>query len=205
MGEIARTVVRLGGKDRVTGVIPESLLGRERPGVEDVEGKGKEREKKLPRNWARRMGWVGGGKADQDTDKAKLLLDEEYGQVLIVPDLQARKKKMIELIRDGGPGSGFVALSGGIGTMDELFEVLSWKQMGVHARGVCVVNVDGFWDGVVGWVGKAVGEGFVRKGRPILGNVEKAEEVVGWLRGYDEERVKGRERKVEIVKVDGMG
>ncbi len=213
MGEIARTLVKLSGKDAVTGVIPSSLLGVERPRDEDVakgKGKGKETEKHLPRNWARRMGLtVGGGgngvakgkKAEakvEGEEKAKLLLDNEYGHVTIVSDLQARKKLMMELVRDGGPGSGFVALSGGIGTVDELFEVVSWGQMGVHARGVCVLNVEGFWDGVLRWIEKAMEEKFVRErgeGRKVLGDVREAGGVVGWLAEYDKRRRAEREGK----------
>lgn len=63
MGEVAGTLVKLSGKDAVTGVIPSSLLGVERPrDAEEVKGKskGKEKGKKLPRNWARRMGLSGG-------------------------------------------------------------------------------------------------------------------------------------------------
>ncbi|KAL8681932.1 MAG: hypothetical protein Q9224_006815 [Gallowayella concinna] len=210
MGAIARTLVKLSGKDAVTGVIPSSLLGQERPGeaqMKTLKGKGKEKEKekKLPGNWRRRIGMTGSGgekssgKGGQGTNKdetAKLLLDEEYGHVLIAEDLQARKKKMMELVRDGGPGSGFVALSGGTGTIDELFEMVSWNQMGVHSKGVCVLNVDGFWDGVLDWIEKAIEEEFVReKGRPILGNVREVGDVVGWLRVYDEDRAKERNKK----------
>ncbi|KAL8807202.1 MAG: hypothetical protein Q9182_000884 [Xanthomendoza sp. 2 TL-2023] len=192
MGEVARTLVKLGGKNAVTGVIPSSLLGQERPGeaqIKSLGGKGK--EKKLPGNWRRRIGLTdstgeASGKTNQ-SETARLLLDEEYGHVLIVEDLHARKKKMMELVREGGPGSGFVALSGGIGTIDELFEVMSWNQMGVHSKGVCVLNVDGFWDGVLDWIEKAIEEAFVReKGRPILGNVRDVAEIVRWLRVYDE-------------------
>ncbi len=207
MGEIARTLVKLSGKDAVSGVIPSSHIGVERPADEDKgEGKGKrkEKEKKLPRNWAKRMGLAGsssgaggnkGVKGDKvkEDEKARLLLDSEYGRVTIVSDLQARKKLMMELVRDGGPGSGFVALSGGIGTVDELFEVVSWSQMGVHARGVCVLNVGGFWDGILSWIEKAIEEKFVRErgeGRKVLGNVREAGEVVGWLRKYDEREEK---------------
>ncbi|KAL8991749.1 MAG: hypothetical protein Q9169_007689 [Polycauliona sp. 2 TL-2023] len=215
MGEVARTLVTLSGKDAVTGVIPSSLLGIERPKDEDEShgnGKGKEKakEKKLPRNWARRMGLPGtsgaaekkGVKAETSTEKgkekAKLLLDSEYGAVTIVPDLQARKRLMMELVRDGGPGSGFVALSGGIGTLDELFEVMSWGQMGVHAKGVCVLNVGGFWDGILQWIEKALEEKFVRErgeGRKVLGEVKEAGKVVGWLAEYDEGRRREREGK----------
>ncbi len=211
MGEIARTLVKLSGKDAVMGVIPSSHTGVERPADEDkgeVEGKGKEKEKRLPRNWARRMGLPGSssgaggikgvtGEKLKGDEKARLLLDSEYGRVTIVSDLQARKKLMMELVRDGGPGSGFVVLSGGIGTVDELFEVVSWSQMGVHARGVCVLNVGGFWDGILTWIDKAIEEKFVRErgeGRKVLGNLKEAGEVVGWLRKHDEERRKEKEK-----------
>ncbi|KAL8847963.1 MAG: hypothetical protein Q9221_006979 [Calogaya cf. arnoldii] len=214
MGEVARTLVKLSGEDAVLGVIPNTLLGVERPNQGQGKGKGKPKEagkekgEKLPRNWARRMGLAGGGgeekgkgaKADERREgdqKSKLLLNSEYGHLTIVPSLQARKLRMMELVRDGGPGSGFVALSGGIGTIDELFEVLSWGMRGVHSRGVCVLNVGGFWDGVLGWVERAVEEGFVReKGeRAVLGDVRSAGEVVGWLRGWDE----GKGRAVKRV------
>ena len=211
MGEVARTLVKLSGKDAVTGVIPTSHIGVERPADGDVgegKGKAKEMEKKLPRNWARRMGLAGsssgagGGKGVngvkvEGDERAKLLLDSEYGHVTIVSDLQARKKLMRELVRDGGPGSGFVALSGGIGTVDELFEVVSWSQMGVHARGVCVLNVGGFWDGILTWIEKAIQEKFVRErgeGRKVLGDVKKPGEVVAWLRSYDEGRRREKEK-----------
>ncbi|KAL8916383.1 MAG: hypothetical protein Q9172_006325 [Xanthocarpia lactea] len=204
MGEVARTLVKLSGKDSVMGVIPSTLLGVERPGENPAT---KNEKHSLPRNWARRMGLGSGaagasGKAAEPPspeETSKLLLDSEFGHVLIVSDLQLRKKKMMELVRDGGPGSGFVALSGGIGTIDELFEVISWGGHGAHARGVCVLNVEGFWDGIIEWIKKGMEEDFVREkevGRTILGNVKKAEDVVEWLRWYDEMRMKEREEKV---------
>ncbi len=205
MGEVARTLVKLSGKDSVIGVIPSTLLGVERPGENPPEKKNNEKHS-LPRNWARRMGLgstaaASAGKSAEPPNKAetsKLLLDSEFGHVTIVSDLQLRKKKMMELVRDGGPGSGFVALSGGIGTIDELFEVISWGGHGAHARGVCVLNVEGFWDGIIEWIKKGMEEDFVREkavGRPILGDVKQAEDVVGWLRGYDEVRMREREEK----------
>ncbi|KAL8905695.1 MAG: hypothetical protein Q9171_006571 [Xanthocarpia ochracea] len=208
MGEVARTLVKLSGKDSVMGVIPSTLLGVERPGENPAEKKNNEKQSLLPRNWARRMGLSGGAsaggagkgaEAPTKEETGKLLLDEEFGHVMIVDDLQIRKKKMMELVRDGGPGSGFVALSGGIGTIDELFEVVSWGGHGAHARGVCVLNVEGFWDGIIEWIRKGMEEEFVREkaeGRPILGNVKQAEDVVKWLKGYDEMRMKEREKKV---------
>ncbi|KAL9597567.1 MAG: hypothetical protein Q9219_005069 [cf. Caloplaca sp. 3 TL-2023] len=194
MGEVARTLVKLSGKDAVIGVIPSSLMGTERPGAPSTE----KDAKKIPKNWARRMGITGkAGKATTaEGEKAKLLWNQEYGHVEIVPDLQARKKKMMELVREGGPGSGFVALSGGIGTLDELVELMSWNKMGVHKRGICVFNVNGFWDGLLGWVDKAFQEGFIREQRSqLLGSVTAAEEVIGWLRGYEEGRARENGKK----------
>ncbi|KAL8935341.1 MAG: hypothetical protein Q9211_004749 [Gyalolechia sp. 1 TL-2023] len=193
MGEVARTLVELSGKDAVIGVIPSSLLGEKRPDAASPKDEGG-RKVKLPGNWATRMGFPSSkaGKRDLEPtehERARLLLEERYGPVIMVPDLPARKKKMMELTRAGGPGSGFVALSGGIGTIDELMEVLEWKRKGAHRMGACVLNVGGFWDGLLGWMEKAAEEHFVRgDSRQVLGSVTEPEEVVGWLKGYEEGR-----------------
>lgn len=192
MGEVARTLVKLGGKDAAIGVIPSSLLGIERPDEDKTKEKEEEVKKpKIPGNWAKRMG-LAQGKGEEgptEDEKSKLLLNEEYGHVVIVSDIQARKVKMMQLTRDGGPGSGFVALSGGIGTMDEIFEMISMNQFGAHRRGSCVLNVGGYYDGLIEWVRKAAEEKFVR-GNPkhVLGNVSKAVDVVEWLKAYEEGR-----------------
>lgn len=49
--------------------------------------------------------------------------DEKFGKTIVVQDMHTRKKTMVDEVRAGGPGSGFVALSGGYGTMEELMEV----------------------------------------------------------------------------------
>lgn len=101
----------------------------------------------------------------------------------------------MELVRDGGPGSGFVALSGGIGTIDELMEMISWNKHGAHNRGTCVLNVGGFWDGLLEWFDKANKEEFVREHRKqCLGSVTEAAETIGWLRGYEEGRASESEK-----------
>ncbi len=187
MGEIARTLVKLSGPDAVMGVTPAQLLSWERPDASAGAEK-TTKNMKVPGPWLLRMGQKGGEKG-KGGEEAKLLLNEEFGHVTIVPDIQIRKKYMMELIRDGGPGSGFVALSGGIGTLDELMEVVSWNQMGVHTRGSCMLNVDGYWDGLVQWVDKVIEEQFAGENvRRILGSVSSAGEVVGWLKGYEDGR-----------------
>ena len=171
MGEIAKTLVKLSGKDSVIGVIPSSML--------DVERPLKDRDEKLPKNWRRRMGLGGPSK----TQEAKEY-DEEYGPIVIVKDLQARKKLMMELVRDAGEGSGFVALSGGFGTKDEIMEMVTWRQRKLHARGSVRYSVDGFWEGELRWLDKAVKEGFVREAhKDYLVEAADADSVIRCLRG----------------------
>jgi uncharacterized protein (TIGR00730 family) len=56
----------------------------------------------------------------------------------------------------------FLALPGGYGTLDELFEILTWAQLGLHARPVGMLNVRGFFDPLLAWIDRAVEEGFLR-------------------------------------------
>lgn len=108
-----------------------------------------------------------------------------YGRTTIVQTMHERKSLMAELVKQGGPGSGFIALSGGYGTLEELMEMVTWNQLGIHDRGVVVCNVEGYWDGLMGWIGKAVEGGFVTGGnRGILMEAGSAEEAVGCLKRY---------------------
>ena len=56
----------------------------------------------------------------------------------------------------------FLALPGGFGTADELFEILTWAQLGLHTRPVGLLNVAGFFDPLLAWIDRTVQEGFLR-------------------------------------------
>lgn len=73
----------------------------------------------------------------------------------VVPDMHARKLRMAEL------GDAFVALPGGIGTLEEFFEVWTWLQLGIHRKPVAVYDVRGFWRPMLTMVDRMVEEGFV--------------------------------------------
>jgi uncharacterized protein (TIGR00730 family) len=73
----------------------------------------------------------------------------------VVGSMHERKARMAEL------ADGFAALPGGLGTLDELFEVLTWRQIGLHAKPVALLDVSGFWDGLVGFVNALTADGFV--------------------------------------------
>ncbi|KAI9669815.1 MAG: hypothetical protein M1817_004556 [Caeruleum heppii] len=108
-----------------------------------------------------------------------------YGRTTVVPDMHTRKQMMAREVMEGGPGGGFVALSGGYGTLEELMEVVTWNQLGIHARGVVVYNVEGYYDGLMQWLGSAVDAGFVAEGnRGIIVEAKTSDDVVSALREY---------------------
>jgi uncharacterized protein (TIGR00730 family) len=74
----------------------------------------------------------------------------------VVGSMHERKALMAEL------ADGFVALPGGLGTLEEILEILTWAQLGIHRKPVGLVNVEGYWAGLLGLLGHAVEEGFVR-------------------------------------------
>ena len=76
-----------------------------------------------------------------------------------VPNMHERKAKMTEL------AVAFIALPGGIGTFDELFEAWSWNALGYHAKPFCLLNVAGFWDGMIGFIDHATESGFLSASR----------------------------------------
>ncbi|KNG91701.1 lysine decarboxylase-like protein [Aspergillus nomiae NRRL 13137] len=87
--------------------------------------------------------------------------ESEYGVTTIVPDMHTRKRLMATKVMEGGPGSGFVTLAGGFGTIEEVMEMTTWNQLGIHRVGVVLLNINGYWDGLLAWVRNAVKEGFI--------------------------------------------
>jgi uncharacterized protein (TIGR00730 family) len=155
MGEVAKTLVSLSGPTAVHGIIPEALIRYEQSG----------REGKKPANSG---------------------VDESiYGQMTVVADMHTRKQRMAKEVLAGGPGSGFIALSGGYGTMEELMEMTTWNQLGIHKVGLCVFNVEGFYDGLISWIRTACEQAFVQKGNEdIIVEAKTAQEAVKALREY---------------------
>jgi uncharacterized protein (TIGR00730 family) len=76
-----------------------------------------------------------------------------------VANLHERKAKMTDL------ADAFIALPGGIGTLDELFEAWSWNALGYHAKPFCLLNVGGFWDGMIEFIDHATTSGFLSASR----------------------------------------
>jgi uncharacterized protein (TIGR00730 family) len=89
------------------------------------------------------------------------LMSKEVGhrgltELFIVKDMHERKAMMAKL------SDGFIAMPGGLGTLEELFEVLTWGQLGWHEKPVALLNVNGFYDGMLDFLQHVVREGFLR-------------------------------------------
>jgi uncharacterized protein (TIGR00730 family) len=74
----------------------------------------------------------------------------------VVGSMHERKALMAEL------ADAFIALPGGIGTLEELFEVFTWAQLGLHGKPCALLNVEGYYDGIATFLGHAVEERFLR-------------------------------------------
>ena len=86
----------------------------------------------------------------------KEVVHEALPDLRVVKDMHERKALMAEL------ADGFMALPGGFGTFEELFEVLAWSQLGWHHKPVGLLNVGGFYDRLLGFLDQAKDEGFLR-------------------------------------------
>jgi uncharacterized protein (TIGR00730 family) len=84
------------------------------------------------------------------------LAHARLSQLVVVDSMHERKRRMHDL------SDGFIALPGGFGTLDELFEALTWAQLGVHQKPCGLLDVDGFWRPLRALVAEQVAEDFVR-------------------------------------------
>jgi len=87
---------------------------------------------------------------------------ENGRELLVVPDMHVRKRVMFE------KADAFVALPGGIGTLEELVEQLAWLQLERHKKPLLLANIGGFWNPLIALFGHLQSEGFVYGKLPVL-------------------------------------
>jgi uncharacterized protein (TIGR00730 family) len=90
------------------------------------------------------------------------LLAKEVGhrgltELRVVKTMHERKAAMADL------SDGFIALPGGFGTLDEFFEAITWAQLGIHRKPCGMLNIAGYFDGLLAFIDHSVAEGFVRR------------------------------------------
>jgi len=99
-----------------------------------------------------------GGRAYGVIPQALVDIEVAHGglsELHTVANMHERKAKMTDL------ADAFLALPGGVGTLDELFEAWSWNALGYHAKPFCLLNVDGFWDKLIGFLDHVGDSGFM--------------------------------------------
>ncbi|HLW56954.1 MAG TPA: TIGR00730 family Rossman fold protein [Bacteriovoracaceae bacterium] len=74
----------------------------------------------------------------------------------VVRDMHERKKMMYEL------SDAFLIFPGGMGTLDELFEILTWKQLGIHNKPIAILNINNYFDHLVSFLDEAQSKGLIR-------------------------------------------
>jgi uncharacterized protein (TIGR00730 family) len=103
---------------------------------------------------------------------------QDLTRLEVVHSMHERKARMAEL------AEGFAVLPGGLGTLDELLEILTWQQLRLHDKPIVLLDVGGFWDRLVGLVDALVEDGFVPAvSRQYLAVATSPAELVRLLQG----------------------
>lgn len=95
------------------------------------------------------------GIAPKGLESPQLIHTTGLTSLEIVEDIQVRKARMIEL------ADAFIALPGGFGTLDELFEVLTWSQIGLQRKPMAILNTNGYFDLILAWINRAFKDQFI--------------------------------------------
>ncbi|XP_022746608.1 cytokinin riboside 5'-monophosphate phosphoribohydrolase LOG7-like [Durio zibethinus] len=107
------------------------------------------------------------------------IIGETVGEVRAVSDMHQRKAEMAR------QADAFIALPGGYGTLEELLEVITWAQLGIHCKPVGLLNVDGYYNSLLSFIDKAVDEGFISPAaRRIIVSAPTAKQLVRQLEEY---------------------
>ena len=118
----------------------------------------------------------GGGKVTgiiPDFLGAREMMLKDVDELIVVESMHVRKQLMFDR------ADAFVALPGGIGTLEELVEQLTWSQLGRHTKPIVVANIEGFWDPFLKLLEHMKGDTFIRPGLDVHFNVvDRIEDVV---------------------------
>jgi uncharacterized protein (TIGR00730 family) len=110
----------------------------------------------------------------------KEIAHDRLGDLRVVGSMHERKALMAEL------SDGFVALPGGIGTFEELFEMWTWAQLGHHTKPCALLNVRGFYDGLIAFLNQVAERGFIKGAhRAMLIVGQEPTELIERLRAYE--------------------
>ena len=103
-------------------------------------------------------------------------------EIHFVETMHERKYRMVQLAK------GVIALPGGYGTLDELFEILAWRQLKLYDGPIAVVNINGYYDLILQQLDRMVADGFLKtENRALLLVAESVDEVLGMISAFWDE------------------
>lgn len=115
----------------------------------------------------------------------KELLHPDTADMRITADMHERKATMAEL------ADAFIAMPGGFGTFEELFEVITWAQLGIHRKPIGLLNIAGFFDPLVQLIDHAIQEGFIKESnRRLIVEEARPDVLLSRIREYEMPTVK---------------
>lgn len=95
----------------------------------------------------------------------------------VVPDMHSRKKMMYDL------SDAFLIFPGGMGTLDELFEILTWRQLGFHGKPIALMNINGYFDHLLKFLDHTVEQGLVKPtDRKLVFSSDKWDEIIAYFK-----------------------
>ncbi|WP_433946199.1 TIGR00730 family Rossman fold protein [Paenibacillus sp. SN-8-1] len=121
------------------------------------------------------------------------IVHRELTELIEVESMHERKAKMGEI------ADGFIALPGGLGTFEELFEVLCWAQIGIHAKPIGLLNIHGYYDPLIELIKHSVKEGFSNESHLSLITVsDDPEDLLNQMMRYQPQELGNKWRQLVI-------
>ncbi len=113
-------------------------------------------------------------------DIPQVRLRDVHTRLVVVPDMHERKETMYSM------ADGFIILPGGIGTMDEFFEIFTWRQIGLHDKNIALFNIEGFFDPLLVFLESIVAQGLMT--RDVLDSLIVSDDIDVMLSRLDGDR-----------------
>ena len=114
----------------------------------------------------------------------KFLEELEIGNMnasslIVTDDMHSRKQKMFER------ADAFLAMPGGLGTLEEIFEIITWKQLKLHSKPIIILNTDHYWSGLIKVIEDTISGGFTKSGsRELITILDEPEGIRSFLKNH---------------------
>lgn len=117
--------------------------------------------------------------------KSKEIAHEGLTELILVDSMHERKTKMNDLC------DGVIALPGGFGTLEELFEMLTWSQLGLHKKPIGILNINGFYDELISLLDTMVDKGFLKEvNKQMVLVSDNIDDLLNKMKNYEAPTVK---------------